>query len=307
MLRAAIRARWAAGSAHESCSSGITQQMGTRFGIALGGGGARGMAHIGVMQVLEAHNMRPTVFAGTSIGGLLGAFFAAGKTAAEMEELARHLNWTPLWEWRPGCGLLNFDGLETLLNLHLPKTFEELEYPLAVTATDLSAGVPVYLHSGNLHEALQATIAFPGAIDPIWVNGRLLADGGILNQIPVDAARFLGAETVLAVDITAPMPLSLEPPSHARPSVWERVIYPQHRFTPLQTAWRAVELMQAQMTRLRLAASLPEVVVRPELQGIGLESFWKGPSAVEAGCAAAEDQINEIRQRCLPQQDIATN
>ena len=155
--------------------------------------------------------MRPTVFAGTSIGGLLGAFFAAGKTGSELEELARRLNWTPLWEWRPGCGLLNFDGLEAMLSQHLPKTFEELEYPLAVTATDLSAGVPVYLHSGNLSEALQATIAFPGAIDPLWVNGRLLADGGILNQIPVDAARFLGAFQI--VTCRTPSPQALRPPA----------------------------------------------------------------------------------------------
>lgn len=281
--------------------------MGNRFGIALGGGGARGLAHIGVMQALEAHNMRPTIFAGTSIGGLLGAFFAAGKTGAELEEISRRLNWAPLWEWRPGCGLLNFEGLEALLSRYLPKEFGGLEYPLVVTATDLSVGVPVYLHSGNLYEALQATIAFPGAIDPLWIEGRLLADGGILNQIPVDAVRFLGAETVLAVDITAPMPLPLEPPAHARPSLWERTIYPKHRLTPLQAAWRAVELMQAQMTRVRLAAALPEIVISPELQGINLESFWKGPTAIESGRAATESQIDEIRRRCVPQQDIGRN
>ena len=270
----------------------------THFGIALGGGGARGLAHIGVMQVLERENLRPTVFAGTSIGGLLAAFFAAGKTGAELEEIALSLHWAPLWEWRPGVGLLNYEGFEALLKRHLPETFEALEHPLVITGTDLSAGVPVYLHSGKLYEAIQATIAFPGAIDPIWINGRLLADGGILNQVPVDAARFLGAEKVLAVDITAPRALSLASQERPHPTLWDRVRHPRRHLTSLQVAWRAVEVMQAHLTQLRLAMAMPDLVLSVELPDIGLESFWKGRSAIEAGRLAAEKLLPEIKTRC---------
>ena len=270
----------------------------THFGIALGGGGARGLAHIGVMQVLERENLRPTVFAGTSIGGLLAAFFAAGKTGIELEEIALSLHWAPLWEWRPGVGLLNYEGFEVLLKRHLPETFEALEHPLVVTGTDLSAGVPVYLHSGKLYEAIQATIAFPGAIDPIWINGRLLADGGILNQVPVDAARFLGAEKVLAVDITAPRALPLTSQERPHPTLWDRVRHPRRHLTSLQVAWRAVEVMQAHLTQLRLAMAMPDLVLPVELPDIGLESFWKGRSAIEAGRLAAEKLLPEIQTRC---------
>ncbi|NTX99978.1 patatin-like phospholipase family protein [Deinococcus sp. JMULE3] len=260
------------------------------YGLVLGGGGARGLAHIGVWRVLEEHGLTPGVLAGTSMGGLVGAFIAAGYSADEMERLSRGVSWRRLLDLRPGPGLVRSGVVSAWLADHLPATFEELRVPLAVTATDLRSGRAVYLQRGNLHDALRATSAYPGAVEPVALDGMLLSDGGILNQVPVDAARFLGARRVLAVDVTAPDVLDR---TERRGGLWRR----ESAGAPLgtvQTLRRAVEIMQAQLTDARVGLYRPDVLLRPTLRDVDLLNFNRADVAVQAGVEAAQTQLPRL-------------
>lgn len=259
------------------------------FGLVLGGGGARGLAHIGVWRVLEEAGLRPRVLAGTSIGGLVAAFIAAGCSAEDLTRVSGAVSWRRMLDWRLGRGLLNAAAFEAWLGANLPPTFEELRTPLAVTATDVLTGRQVYLSSGRLFPALRATTAYPGAIDPVPFGDMLLADGGILNQVPVDAALFLGVHRVVAVDVTAPGPLEL--PARRRP--WRREA--EAHLGPVQALRRAVDIMQAQLTDARLSLYRPDVLLRPAVVGVDLQSFHRGTQAIQAGEAAARAELDRLR------------
>ncbi|MVN87805.1 patatin [Deinococcus sp. HMF7620] len=257
------------------------------YGLVLGGGGARGLAHVGVWEVLQAHGLRPGVVAGTSMGGLVGAFIAAGYSAADLERLARGVSWRRLLDFRPSPGLLRQSALRAWLSHHLPETFEELSTPLAITATDLLSGRAVYLTRGNLHDALRATTAYPGALEPVPYEDMLLSDGGILNQLPVDAALFLGARQVLAVNVTAPDPLELQ---ERRVLLWRR----EASLGPVRALRRAVEIMQAQLTDARVNLYRPDVQLRPQLGDIDLITFGRTEQAIAAGREAALTQLPRL-------------
>ncbi|WP_221089012.1 patatin-like phospholipase family protein [Deinococcus aquaedulcis] len=259
------------------------------YGLVLGGGGARGLAHIGVWEVLEAHSLKPAVVAGTSMGGLVGAFIAAGYSAAELERLARGVSWRRLLDLRPTPGLIRQSAFSAWLAQHLPATFEELPTPLAITATDLLSGRAVYLTRGNLHDALRATTAYPGALEPVPYEDLLLSDGGILNQLPVDAALFLGARRVLAVNVTAPDPLELEG-RRVLPLPWRRGA----SLGPVRALRRAVEIMQAQLTDARVNLYRPDVQLRPQLGDIDLMTFHRAEQAIAAGRTSALGQLPRL-------------
>jgi NTE family protein len=265
------------------------------FGVALGGGGARGFAHIGVMRVLEREGLRPSLIAGTSMGALMGVLFAQGASADEVESTILSTSWVDLVDLMPGTGLLRFASFERLLETLVPARFEDLPMPFAVTATDLVEGKQVYFTRGDLHLALKCTIAYPGAVDPTWIGKQLLADGGILNQVPVDAARFLGASHVLAVDVTAPTRLGLRPPVE-REDWWSHLLKREPKLGSIQAMFRAAEIMQAQISATRLSLFAPDVIIRPDLEGINLESFWKLKDAVKAGEQAAEQIKAELKE-----------
>ena len=267
-----------------------------KFGLALGGGGARGFAHIGVMRVLEHEGLHPSMIAGTSMGGLLGAMFAAGCSSESVEKMTREASFVRLLDLNPLKDMLRLSELKKILSAYLPQTFDELPTRLCLTATDLITGRGVYLHQGDLLEAIGCTIAFPGAIDATWVGENLLADGGLLNQVPVDAVRFLGASRVLAVDVT---PLAnLESGSEDKPvRWWEHLIGRDRTMTGMQTMMRSLEIMQFQMTETRLAMFAPDLILRPKLDGIGLFSFNREKDAIKAGFDVATLQLEHLRTK----------
>ena len=261
----------------------------TVFVLALGGGGARGFAHVGVLRVLAREGIRPDIIAGTSMGGLVGAFLAAGHDPRAIELAAANVSLRTLVDLRPGRGLLRVSSFEAFLASYLPPTFEELPTPLIVTATDVLSGRLVYLHRGPLYPALRATSAYPGAVDPVAHEGMLLADGGILNQVPADAALFLGARRVIAVDVTAPAPLELNARRRFQFLRWNAGL------SPVRSLSRALEIMQAQLTDARLSLYRPEVIIRPQLEGVDLTSFRRVAEAARAGELAASARSAELR------------
>lgn len=257
------------------------------MGLVLGGGGARGLCHIGVVRVLEELDIHPDVVSGTSMGGLVGAFIAAGYDAAEMDEIATDLRWRKLIDWSPLSGrLMSTKAFGRWLEDLLPPTFEELELPLVLTATNLTDGRIYYARSGDLHHALRATTAYPGAIEPVRDGDDVLVDGGLLNQIPVDGALLHGVRRVLAVNATplTELETAAEEGGRLRPL----------RFESFREIMRAVDVMQAQLTMSRLSFYTPDLLLDPEIEGMEIGDFHRARHAIEAGARAALDRREEL-------------
>lgn len=175
-------------------------------GLALGGGGARGIAHIGVLQILEREQVPVDCIAGTSAGSLVGAAYAAGIRGDRLLQMALNIRWRhlarPVW---PRHGFLSFDKLESYLIRTLGDlTFADLEIPYAVVTTDLMTGQPVIIREGRVAPAVRASCSVPGFVAPVFLDHRWLTDGGVANNLPISVARELGADVVIAVGLGAP-------------------------------------------------------------------------------------------------------
>ncbi|HEV7255826.1 MAG TPA: patatin-like phospholipase family protein [Mesorhizobium sp.] len=242
--------------------------------VAFGGGGARGLAHVHVIEALDELGVRPAAIAGSSIGAIMGAGMAAGMTGRDIADHARSVLSdrrqvaARVWRSRPmppgeretgGVGLTLFH-IERLLKAFLPPaipaTFEELSIPLKVTATDFFGHELVALETGDLPEALAASSAIPAVFRPVRRDGRLLIDGGILNPVPFDLVR-ARADIVLAVDVVgAPSPKA------------------KGRLSPLDLALGASQLMMGAITAAKLREGAPAVLVRPAVSGFRVLDFW---------------------------------
>jgi NTE family protein len=177
-----------------------------RLGLALGGGGARGMAHVGVLRVLEREGIAIDCIAGTSVGSVVGAIYAAGLRSDRLMEAALQVRWRQIGRlvW-PRQGFVSFDRLESyVVDMIGDVTFADLEIPYAAVAADLAAGEQVVLREGRVARAVRASCSVPGIVTPVEVNGRLLVDGGVINNLPISVVRGLGADVVIAVGLGAP-------------------------------------------------------------------------------------------------------
>jgi NTE family protein len=262
-------------------------------GLALSGGGARGLAHIGVLKVLEREGISIDCLAGSSMGGIIGAAYAAGTTVAGLEKEARRMARLrelvklvdPL---PPRRGLLAGKRLRAYLSRFVDPslTFRDLRLPLALTAVDLLSGEEIHLDQGPVIDALLATCAFPGVLPPVPSNGHWLVDGGLLNNLPVDVVRDLGAEVVIASNVTpdSVQENALEAPETLR-------LLPDF----LWDSYRAITVLGRALTRIRIIDSKPEVLIQPALPSdVGIfSSFPRATEIIEIGEREAD--------RCLPQ------
>lgn len=205
-----------------------------RIGLALSGGAVRGAAHIGVLQVLEREGIVPEVVVGTSVGAVIGAAYASGMPVSEISRLFRTVSWLRLGRptWGNRLSLLNIELFEEFLRTNLPvETFEQLQKPFAAVACDVLSGERVVLQHGPLPRALCASAAIPGLFPPVELDGRLLIDGGVIDNLPVSLARELGADYVIAVDLFPP-PTGQQRPSNmfelllTAGSLWSRSNHP---------------------------------------------------------------------------------
>lgn len=223
------------------------------------------MAHIGVLHVLVEERIPVEAIAATSGGAIIGAAYAAGTSPARVEEEALQLTWRGLTRLAfSRRGLLGLDRLEAVVREIVPaECFEELEVPLQVTATDLNTGERVVMSRGDLVSALLASCAIPGVFLPVERDGRLLVDGGVSCNVPVDLAREMGAKVVLAVDATAGIHRLGEP------------------FNLLQVMVQSIYSMSRQLTQHYLAQA--DLVVAPEMRGIGWEDLDRAAEIIETG------------------------
>jgi NTE family protein len=266
--------------------------MNSKLGLALGGGAGRGLAHIGVLRVLDREGIRPGYLAGTSMGGLIAAGYAAGRSPDEMESYASKLS--SLGQLLrlagiglPRQGLLKLEGLSKLLREFLTPhdSFETLSIPLSLAAVDLRSGQRVALASGSLLPAVRATMAMPGVFAPVRIGEQLLVDGGVLENLPVGLARSMGAPLVLAVDVT------LDPRDEA---FWQKTRMP----TISKHLWRSFTIMITQQTEVGLRESGPELVLRPPIPaGITTISGFRHVSQViQAGERAMLEAMPKLRE-----------
>lgn len=177
-----------------------------RVALVLGGGGCRGYGHIGVIRVLEAHGLKPDLVVGSSAGSLVGALYAAGLRAEQLEKLGERLQPNLLRDWVfPKLGLFGGEGIARFVRERTSvATVEGLPIRFAAVATDLRTGELVVLQRGDLGLAVQASSSAPGLLEPVNIGGRLMVDGNLVAPVPVDAARHLGATRVIAVDVSFP-------------------------------------------------------------------------------------------------------
>ncbi|MDX9991779.1 MAG: patatin-like phospholipase family protein [Anaerolineales bacterium] len=246
--------------------------------LALGGGGARGAAHLGVLRVLEQHGFRIRAVAGTSVGSIIGAFYAFGYPPAEIESIFASVDFSRLlytWPLVDGPSLLGVRGMTDFLRTHLGnRDFDDLRLPCAAVAVDLNSGREIILQEGRVVEAILGSIAIPGVFPPQEYNEYLLIDGGILDPVPVCAARALAPRLpVVAVNLSSPLGNPSTPPSLQIPGVTplvDQLVARLNITQALQVFAEAIDLGQSQITTLRLQIEKPEVLINPAVGGIGL-------------------------------------
>ncbi len=269
---------------------------GPRSGLVLGGGGARGLASIGIVEVLEAEGLRPVAIAGTSMGALIGAFLASGLSAADCHDITRSLRWTDVLDLgRPG-GLIKGDRYGRWLAERLPARFADLKLPLAVTATDIDRGETVVLREGDLIGAIRASTAFPGAFSPVAYAGRLLVDGGVLNTLPLDVIRTYDIARVVAADFAAPRarPLDDGETGAGWHRLWESLTF-RRRGLAADVLLKAVDIMQAEISAERLRRHPPDVWIAPVMDHIRIEDFRRHEEIIAAGTAEARRVLERLR------------
>lgn len=259
-----------------------------KIGLVLGSGGARGLAHIGVLKRLDELGFKPDCVVGTSIGALVGAVYSAGNLAS-LEALVETLDWRGLAQLFVevkllGAGLIKGDKVMTLLKqrdmigVHLMKS---LKVPFAAIATELYTEKSVALRDGNPVDAVRASIAVPGIFTPHRIGGRTFVDGGLTNPLPVEIAREMGAEVVIAVDVNLMRGKAAEAPE--KPGVFDVLM-------------RSIRLLENEVTRHILERSAPEVLIQPAVGHYQLMDFIEGRAGIQAGYEAADAAVPELRR-----------
>lgn|SRR5690625_225973 len=275
-----------------------------RVGLVLSGGGARGYAHIGVLSVLEQTDIEPDVVAGTSMGAIIGGLYAAGYSAPEIHDLASSIRSRDVIDLSLQGSLIKGEKLDNVLSDLLPDTFAQLQKPFAVTTTDVETGEKVIITEGNLIRAIRASSSFPGAFPPLEINGRLLADGGIINNLPVDAAAILGANYTIASDTTPPRRSEYQ--GEEQGNWWERMVSTvrlERRSPLLQMLLRSADIMQSILTDLQHTMHPADILVKLEMPDIHVESFRDYDEIVRIGEEIAIRTFTE--SGLLPQSAVA--
>lgn len=299
-----------------------------RIGVALGSGSARGLAHIGVLRAIVDAGIEVDVIAGTSMGALVGAIFAAGKLD-RLEAEFRAFDWGSIASLLdpvfPRSGLIDGHKIGDFMRAQMPVTrVEDLPIPFRAIATDLASGEEVAIGSGDLIEAVRASIAVPGIFTPVRSQGRILVDGGLVNPVPVSAVRALGADLVIAVDLNHDIVLerSVRATQEASPGALvqavTQVLANLESFeSPALAQFRdwlnreplpgifdvllaSIYIMQARITQATLAQDRPEIVIQPALGAVRFMAFDRADEIVAAGYRAARQALDGAATLLFP-------
>jgi len=248
------------------------------IGLALGGGFARGIAHVGVLKVLEEEGIPVRMIAGTSVGALIGAAYCSGVTIAELEEVAYKVRFTTFARWTLSrYGFATNDRMVSFLTRTLKvQTFEELRIPLGVTATDFNTGEGMVFASGSIIDPVRASCAYPGMFLPVEIRGRWLVDGMLSNPVPTRPLRAMGAERVLAVQLKGQ---------------WSKSTAPRHLFDVIGQSFAIAQDMMSTVWR-----SAADLVIEPDVAGFDYDDFKRAGELIRVGELAMRRAIPEVRK-----------
>ena len=298
-----------------------------KIGLALGGGSARGWAHIGVLRALHEAGIHPDIVAGTSIGAVVGGCYVAGELEA-LEQFARELTRRKVLGFLDfnfsGSGLITGQRLCNVLDLRLKEALvERLPRRFVAVATEIGTGHEVWLSRGRLVDAMRASYALPGIFRPVRIDGRWLFDGALVNPIPVSVCRALGARYVIAVNVNSdscghgtvvpqmdmvadaedvPIPPTAETPSAygvgGMRKLLKRQFFGRAEAGPgiSRVMMEAFNIVQDRIARSRLAGDPPDVVISPKLPQFGLFDFHQADALIKAGMLAARRELEDIKR-----------
>jgi NTE family protein len=286
-----------------------------RTGVALGGGGAKGLAHIGVLKVLHEHGIVPDLVSGTSIGALVGALYLRRGDIALVEAFAlgfEGANITPYLAPRPsGSGLVSEKRIRAFLDQTLgPGLIEELDRPFFCPATDIRSGREVMLERGPLALAVRASISVPVIFRPVRIGGGYLVDGGLVNPVPVDVLKRGGAEFTVAVNIITPP--SLNPRRRPLPRGKEKLLLARldrffsrrllnggqdHEPNLVESFLSTMEIMQERLIAARLLSDAPDAVIHVDTSDYKFFEFYRPAELIRRGEEAARLAIKDVLRR----------
>jgi NTE family protein len=248
------------------------------IGVALGGGFARGIAHIGVLKVLEEEGIPVRMVAGTSVGALIGAAYCSGLTIKELEELAHKVRFTTFARWTLSrCGFATNDRMVSFLARTLKvQTFEELRIPLGVTATDFNTGEGVVFSSGSIIDPVRASCAYPGMFLPVESGGRWLVDGMLSHPVPTHPLRKMGAERILAVHLKGQ---------------WSKAGAPRHLFDVIGQSFAIAQDMMGPVWR-----GAADLVIEPDVAGFDYDDFKRADELIHVGELAMRNALPQVRK-----------
>jgi NTE family protein len=291
-----------------------------RIGLALGSGGARGWAHIGVLRALVRAGLEPDIIAGTSVGALVGGVYASGHLDT-LDSWARQLSAARLFTYldprMSGGGLIGGRRMATFMRRYFADNrIEDLPIPFVAVATDLMSGHELWLREGRLVDVLRIAISLPGIFTPVRHEGHWLVDGALVNPVPVSAARVFGARLVIAVNLSSDvlgrgMIMAGETDEPASPQDQPerrglRALFGAERSLKRQFAGgirrpsipavmvESFNIMQDRITRARLAGDPPDVTINPRVGQVGWFDFHRAQEAIEVGARATERVLEEI-------------
>jgi len=281
-LRKIVRSVREMGRGMSRVPSLVAPQKPLTIGLALGGGFARGIVHVGILKALEAEKIPVSFIAGTSVGALIGAAYCSGVTPDELEGIAARVRFRDLARWtlsRYGFAT-NQRMISFLNNILKVKTFEELRTPLAITATDFASGEGIVFRSGPLADPVRASCAYPGVFLPVMVNGRLLVDGMLAHSLPTRPVREMGADRVLAVSLR---------------SRWTEGDGPKHIFDVIGQCFSIAQDMNCAQSK-----QCADLVIEPDVTGYRYDDFERSSELVALGESVTRAAIPEIRKWLEP-------
>ena len=258
----------------------VAEKRPVRLGLALGGGAARGFAHVGVIQVLEEAGLQPSLVTGTSAGSLVAALYASGKSSGELTRLAESMQEAEITDWMIPIlnrGALRGEALAKYVNTQVGgKTLEQMKIPLGIVATDLRTGEPITFRRGNTGSAVRASSAVPAVFQPVRIGEHEYVDGGLVSPVPVRQARDMGANFVIAVDISS------DPEGNPAGDTFQILM---QTFTIMGKSINTLALKEA------------DFVVRPALTGVKSADFGARRKSIEAGRTAMLAQLPRLKER----------
>jgi NTE family protein len=286
-----------------------------KTGIALGGGGAKGLAHIGVIKVLEEHGISPNIISGTSIGALIGALYLLRGNIHAVEEYALSFESSTLYPYlapRPSSsGLISEKRIQVFLNGILgDKRIEDLDRPFYCPATDIRRGRELMFDRGSLQQAVRASISIPVIFKPVLLRKRYLVDGGLINPVPVDVLKKNGADFTIAVNVITQRPLRQRPRKKA--SAKEKLLLARldeflsrklfssrldEEPNLIETFLATLEIMQQKLIAARLQNDAPDVIIHIDTQDFKLFEFYRPAAIIRRGEETARREIKAVFSR----------